>query len=169
VGFKNATDGTLQVAIDAVRSAAHPHRFLSVTKAGHSVIFTTRGNRNTHIILRGGKEPNYSAVNVAKAVTALEAAGQAPRLMIDLSHANSLKRHQLQMQVGREVATQLSNGNRHVIGVMIESHLMAGRQDFGPSQDLVYGQSVTDACLGWEESAQLLRILAEAVRNRRAQ
>ncbi|MCP4043816.1 MAG: 3-deoxy-7-phosphoheptulonate synthase AroG [Gammaproteobacteria bacterium] len=168
VGFKNATDGSLKVAIDAIRSAAHPHHFLSVTKAGHSAIFSTRGNQDTHIILRGGNEPNYSTVNVAKSVSALEASGVPPRLMIDFSHANSLKKHELQAQVGREVAIQISAGNTRIIGVMIESHLIPGRQNLVPGQKLIYGQSITDACMGWDESELLLHVLADAVSKRRA-
>ncbi len=168
VGFKNSTDGSLRVAIDAIGSASHPHHFLSVTKAGRSAIFSTSGNRDCHIILRGGtKGPNYDPESVANAVKQLELAGLPPRLMIDCSHANSLKQHERQMMVGRSVAEQLATGNTHIMGVMIESHLVAGRQDIEPGKELTFGQSITDACLGWDESASLVQELAAAVRQRR--
>ncbi len=167
VGFKNGTDGTLQVAIDAIRSASQPHQFLSLTKAGHSAIFATSGNEDCHIILRGGKEPNYGASHVQEAAQQLEAAGLAPRLMIDFSHGNSSKEYLRQLEVGADVAAQVTDGDLHIMGVMIESHLKAGRQDVVPGQPLERGQSITDACIGWEDSEQLMEQLAGAVRRRR--
>ena len=167
VGFKNGTDGTLSIAIDAIRAASQPHNFLSLTKAGHSAIFSTTGNEDCHIILRGGREPNYDAKNVAIAVNELEGAGLNPKLMIDVSHANSRKQHEKQIEVGHDVAGQISAGNKHIMGVMIESHLKAGRQNVEAGKELVYGQSITDACIGWDDSEPLLRVLAEAVRQRR--
>jgi 3-deoxy-7-phosphoheptulonate synthase len=167
VGFKNGTDGTLSIAIDAIRAASQPHNFLSLTKAGHSAIFSTTGNEDCHIILRGGREPNYDAQSVAIAVNELESAKQNPKLMIDFSHANSRKQHEKQIEVGHDVAGQIAAGNKHIMGVMIESHLKAGRQNVEPGKELVYGQSITDACIGWDDSEPLLRVLAEAVRQRR--
>ena len=169
VGFKNSTDGTLKVAIDAIGAAGRPHNFLSVTKSGNSAIFATTGNDDCHIILRGGRQPNYDAESVARAVAELEKAGLEPMLMIDFSHANSQKDFARQMAVGRDVAAQIAAGNRHIMGAMIESHLLEGRQDNTGGSDLVYGQSITDACLGWEDSEVLLRELAAAVRARREQ
>lgn len=168
VGFKNGTDGNLKIAIDAVRAAAQPHHFLSLTKAAHSAIFSTSGNRDCHIILRGGKDPNYDAASVNSAATQLKAAGLPARLMIDFSHANSRKRHERQLEVGRDVAQQIAGGDDQIMGVMIESHLKAGRQDVVAGQELVYGQSITDACIGWEDSVPLLQELAAAVSERRA-
>lgn len=167
VGFKNGTDGNLKVAIDAVRAAAQPHHFLSLTHAAQSAIFSTTGNADCHIILRGGKEPNYDAASVSRAAQQLEAAALPPRLMIDCSHANSRKRHELQLEVGKEIARQVATGDRRIIGVMIESHLREGRQDTHKGRPLVYGQSITDACLGWQDTEPLLRELATAVQNRR--
>ncbi len=171
VGFKNGTDGTLTVAIDAMRAAMRPHCFLSMTKAGHSAIFSTSGNEDCHIILRGGKQPNYDAKNVKIATDGLKEAGVNPRIMIDFSHANSQKKFQRQLDVGKEVAQQISGGNELIMGVMIESHLKEGRQDIdsaaSPDQ-LVYGQSITDACISWEQTKPLLDMLAGAVKDRRA-
>ncbi len=167
VGFKNGTDGTLSVAIDAIRAASHPHCFLSLTKEGHSAIFSTAGNEDCHIILRGGKKPNYDAVSVTKAISELKAGGLPARLMVDCSHANSMKDHQRQLTVGSDVASQIAAGNKAIIGVMIESHLQAGRQDVQPGQALTYGQSITDACISWDDSTGMLETLAEAVRGRR--
>jgi 3-deoxy-7-phosphoheptulonate synthase len=167
VGFKNSTDGSLQVAIDAIRSASRPHHFLSVTKAGHSAIFSTAGNNDCHIILRGGREPNYDAQSVEKAAAQLKAAGLPPRLMIDCSHANSRKDPSRQVGVARSVAEQLAAGDRRIMGVMLESHLVAGRQDAEEGRELTYGQSITDACMGWDDSEQVLEDLAAAVRARR--
>ncbi len=166
VGFKNGTDGSLNIAIDAIRSAAHPHHFMSLTREGRSAIFSTAGNEDTHIILRGGNgEPNYDAEHVARAAAELADAGLPPRLMVDCSHANSRKEPRRQLEVARDVAGQLAGGSRNIIGVMVESHLHEGRQEIG--DDMAYGQSVTDACLGWEESEVLARELAEAIRARR--
>ena len=167
VGFKNGTDGTLSIAIDAIRAASQPHNFLSLTKAGHSAIFATTGNEDCHIILRGGREPNYDADSVAVAVNALETAGLSGKLMIDFSHANSRKQHERQIEVGHDVAGQIAAGNEHIMGVMIESHLKAGRQNTEAGKELVYGQSITDACISWDDSEPLLRALAKAVQQRR--
>lgn len=167
VGFKNGTDGTLSIAIDAIRAASQPHNFLSLTKAGHSAIFATTGNEDCHIILRGGREPNYDADSVAVAVNALETAGLSGKLMIDFSHANSRKQHERQIEVGHDVAGQIAAGNEHIMGVMIESHLKAGRQSAEAGKELVYGQSITDACISWDDSEPLLRALAKAVQQRR--
>ncbi|WJW76738.1 3-deoxy-7-phosphoheptulonate synthase AroG [Thiohalobacter sp. IOR34] len=167
VGFKNATDGTLRVAVDAIGAASRPHHFLSLTKEGHSAIFSTAGNEDCHIILRGGRQPNYDAASVAQAAEELQAAGLAPRIMIDFSHANSLKQPQRQLEVGKDVAAQIAAGDRRIIGAMIESHLLPGRQDAKPGEPLTFGQSITDACIGWEDSVPLLEQLAEAVRQRR--
>jgi 3-deoxy-7-phosphoheptulonate synthase len=167
VGFKNGTDGNLKIAVDAIRASQSPHHFLSVTKAGHSAIVHTTGNEDTHIILRGGKQPNFDAASVEAACGELSKAGLAARVMIDFSHANSQKDYQRQLAVGADVAGQIANGEDRIFGVMVESHLKAGRQDLVVGKELVYGQSITDACIGWEESAGLLRQLAEAVRQRR--
>jgi 3-deoxy-7-phosphoheptulonate synthase len=167
VGFKNGTDGRLNIAIDAMRAAARPHHFMSLTKAGHSAIFSTTGNRDTHVILRGGRRPNYDAESVEIASREMEAAGLEPRLMIDFSHANSHKKYERQVDVGRDVAGQIARGDARIMGAMIESNLVAGRQDNKAGNPLVYGQSITDACLGWEDSEPLLRVLADAVRGRR--
>lgn len=169
VGFKNSTDGTLHVAVDAIRAASCPHHFLSLTKAGRSAIFATKGNEDCHIILRGGRAPNYHSDSVNRAASQLKAAGLPLRLMIDFSHANSQKHHERQLDVSRDVAHQVARGDRRIIGVMVESHLKAGRQSVTPDRPLVYGQSITDACIGWEESVPLLEQLAEAVRERRTQ
>jgi len=168
VGFKNGTDGNLKIAVDAIRTSQHPHHFLSVTKTGHSAIVSTMGNDDCHVILRGGKQPNYNAESVASACKELAAGGLPERLMIDLSHSNSQKDYRRQVEVGRNVAGQLAAGDRHIIGVMIESHLNAGRQDLAPGKELAYGQSITDACIGWDESVTLLDELAQSVRARRA-
>jgi len=168
VGFKNATDGGIKIAIDAINSAMSPHHFLSVTKEGRSAIFSTTGNPDSHIILRGGKDqPNYDAVNVEKVASGLEKAHLKANIMIDFSHANSLKQCQRQMVVAEDVGGQIARGDKRIIGVMIESHLKAGRQDVVKDVPLVYGQSITDACLGWEDTQQVLEQLAEAVQQRR--
>jgi 3-deoxy-7-phosphoheptulonate synthase len=168
VGFKNATDGSSKVAIDAMHAAARPHVFMSLTKDGNSAIFSTTGNPDTHIILRGGSRPNYDTESVNMAAEQMEAAGLEPRLMIDFSHANSRKRPEKQIDVGRDVAGQIARGDRRIMGVMIESHLVAGRQDVIAGKPLVYGQSITDACISWDDSVPLLRELAAGVRARRA-
>lgn len=167
VGFKNGTDGTLRVAIDAIRAASVPHRFLSMTKAGHSAIFSTNGNEDCHLILRGGKKPNYDADSVNRAIEEERSSGISPRLMVDFSHANSEKKHERQLDVGRAVAAQITEGNEAIIGVMIESHLQAGRQNVVKGESLEYGKSITDACISWEQSEPLLRELAQAVQQRR--
>ena len=167
VGFKNGTDGNIKIAVDAIRAAQAPHHFLSVTKAGHSAIVSTAGNEDCHIILRGGKQPNYDAASVDAAARGLAEAGLAQRLMIDFSHANSSKNPQKQVDVGEDVARQIAGGEDRIFGVMVEGHLKAGRQDLLPGKPLVYGQSITDGCIGWEDSRKLLDSLAEAVRRRR--
>jgi 3-deoxy-7-phosphoheptulonate synthase len=167
VGFKNGTDGNVRIAVDALKAARTPHHFLSVTKAGQSAIVSTNGNEDCHIILRGGKHPNYDAASVDAAAKELAAAGLEQRLMIDCSHSNSQKMYQRQIDVAREIARQVATGEDRVIGLMVESHLKAGRQDLVPGKPLAYGQSITDACIAWEDSVPLLRNLAEAVRKRR--
>ena len=162
VGFKNGTDGKLKIAIDAISAASHPHHFLSVTKAGHSAIVHTAGNPDCHVILRGGKEPNYSAEHVKAAAEQLDKAGVTPRLMVDFSHANSRKDYTRQMEVARDVAAQLQNGEQNIMGIMVESHLVEGRQD----KPETYGQSITDACIGWDATEELLALMAEANRGR---
>ena len=167
VGFKNGTDGNVRIAIDAIRAAASPHHFLSVTKAGHSAIVSTVGNEDCHLILRGGKTSNYDAASVDAACKELGGAGIAARVMIDFSHANSRKQYQLQVEVAREVGEQIAAGDERIFGVMVESHLKAGRQDITPGKPLEYGLSVTDACIGWEDSLTVLDTLSAAVRRRR--
>jgi 3-deoxy-7-phosphoheptulonate synthase len=167
VGFKNGTDGNLKIAVDAIRTSQHPHCFLSVTKAGHSAIVLTTGNEDCHVILRGGKKPNYDASSVEIASKQLSSAGLAKRLMIDASHSNSEKDFKRQMVVSHAIAEQIDAGDNRIMGVMIESHLKEGRQDLSPDKDLCYGQSITDACIGWEDTVVLLEELAQAVRSRR--
>lgn len=168
VGFKNGTGGTVQIAIDAVRSSAHPHHFLSVTKQGVAAIFATAGNPECHLILRGGSAgPNYAAEHVRQAVSALERAGLPARVLIDCSHANSGKRPERQPEVLRDVASQVAHGDGGIFGVMLESFLLEGRQDHTPGSPLAFGQSITDACLGWENTEPLFSELARAVRERR--
>ncbi len=167
VGFKNGTDGNMKIAVDAIKSAQHPHSFLSVTKGGHSAIVSTRGNEDCHVILRGGKAPNYDAASVQAAAEEIGKAGLAQRLMVDCSHANSSKKHENQIPVSADVARQMANGDSRIIGVMVESHLVAGRQDIVPGQPLTFGQSVTDACINWEDSLGVLDTLAQGVRERR--
>ncbi|WNN49652.1 3-deoxy-7-phosphoheptulonate synthase AroG [Siccibacter colletis] len=167
VGFKNGTDGTIKVAIDAINAASAPHCFLSVTKWGHSAIVNTSGNGDCHIILRGGKEPNYSAAHVAEVKSGLEKAGLAPQVMIDFSHANSSKQFKKQMEVGADVCNQLAHGENAIVGVMIESHLVEGNQSLESGEPLVYGKSVTDGCIGWEDTDVILHQLAAAVKARR--
>jgi 3-deoxy-7-phosphoheptulonate synthase len=167
VGFKNGTDGNIRIALDAIRAARSPHHFIAVTKAGRAAIATTTGNEDCHMILRGGKQPNYHAADVFAAVKSLAEASIQPRIMIDFSHGNSARDPRKQLDVGRNVAAQIAAGDGNIFGVMVESHLKAGRQDLLPGKDLVYGLSITDACVGWEESLVLLDWLAEAVRERR--
>ncbi|MDQ6993119.1 MAG: 3-deoxy-7-phosphoheptulonate synthase [Mariprofundus sp.] len=167
VGFKNGTNGGFQIAIDAIRAASHAHVFLSLTKAGKSAIFSTAGNEDSHIILRGGKEPNYDAKSVAEVGLALEAAGLNNCLMVDCSHANSSKQFKRQIDVGHDLSLQIAAGNSHISGVMIESHLHEGRQNIIAGQKPEFGISITDACLGWDDSEALLKELAAAVHTRR--
>ena len=167
VGFKNGTDGNVRIAIDAIRAAQSPHHFLSVTKAGHSAIVSTSGNEDCHVILRGGKEPNYDATHVDAAAREIAAAALAARLMIDFSHANSVKDFKRQIAVANDVAAQIAAGEDRIMGVMVESHLVEGRQNLVPEQPLEYGKSITDACIGWEDSVSVLETLAQSVRARR--
>ncbi len=171
IGFKNGTDGNLKIAIDAIQAASQPHHFLSVHKNGQVAIVSTTGNQDCHVILRGGKTPNYDAAHVAQACAEIEAARLPCNLMVDFSHANASKQHERQRDVARDVAAQVAAGNRCIFGAMIESHLVAGAQKFTPGIDdaanLAYGQSITDACLGWDDSAAVLQTLSEAVRKRR--
>jgi 3-deoxy-7-phosphoheptulonate synthase len=172
IGFKNGTDGNLKIAIDAIQAAARPHHFLSVHKNGQVAIVETRGNKDCHVILRGGKTTNYDAASVAAARKELEAAKLDPVLMIDCSHANSSKQHQRQIDVANDLGAQLAAGEQAIFGVMVESHLVAGAQKFSPGKDdpaqLVYGQSITDACIGWDDSAAVLDTLSRAVEARRS-
>jgi 3-deoxy-7-phosphoheptulonate synthase len=167
VGFKNGTDGNIKIAVDAVLAAAQPHHFMAVTKSGQTAIAATHGNEDCHVILRGGKLPNYDAANVAAACAALAKAGLGERLMIDASHANSGKQPDNQPRVVADIAEQLEAGESRIQGVMVESHLVAGRQDLVPGCGLVYGQSITDGCIGWDTTVQVLERLAKAVRVRR--
>jgi 3-deoxy-7-phosphoheptulonate synthase len=168
VGFKNATDGDIQVAIDAIKSASQPHHFLSVTKEGHSAIFQTTGNEDCHIILRGGKQPNYDMFSVEDSEKMLAKAGLPARIMIDASHSNSRKIPARQLDVVTDIAAQVARGNRSIIGLMIESNLVEGRQDVVEGKPLTYGQSITDPCVKWDDTLPVLESLAEAVQQRRA-
>ena len=172
VGFKNGTDGNLRIAIDAIQAASRPHHFLSVHKNGQVAIVETKGNKDCHVILRGGKTPNYDAQSVAAACQEIEAAKLPCRLMIDASHANSSKQHQRQIEVMKDVGAQLAAGSRCIFGVMVESHLHDGAQKFSPGKDdpaqLEYGKSITDACIAWDDSVVLLEGLAQAVKARRS-
>lgn len=167
VGFKNGTDGNMRIAVDAIRAASAPHHFLSVTKSGQTAIVSTMGNEDCHVILRGGKEPNFDAPHVEAACKEIAAAGLAARLMVDFSHGNSRKQFKLQMEVSSDVAAQLAAGEERIMGVMVESHINEGRQDLSPDKPLAYGQSITDACINWEDSLTVLDQLAAAVRARR--
>jgi 3-deoxy-7-phosphoheptulonate synthase len=167
VGFKNATNGSLRVALDAIRSASRPHHFLSVTKQGHSAIFSTQGNEDCHVILRGGSRPNYDSESINIAAEEMESNGLKPQLMVDFSHANSRKQHPRQLLVGRDVASQIARGDQRIMGAMLESFIVAGRQDLVEDNPLTYGQSITDACISWDDSVPLLEELAHAVRQRR--
>ena len=169
VGFKNGTDGNINIAIDAIKASSQPHHFLSVTKGGYSAIFSTNGNEDCHIILRGGKDPNYESTFVESACAEIGKAGLKQQLMIDASHANSRKKAENQIAVCADIASQISGGETRIIGVMIESNLVGGRQDLKGGKPLVYGQSITDGCLGWDDSVQVLESLAEAVRARRVE
>jgi 3-deoxy-7-phosphoheptulonate synthase len=167
VGFKNGTDGNVRIALDAIKAASQPHHFLSVTKGGHSAIVSTNGNEDCHMILRGGKAPNYDRASVEAACREAGTAALACRLMIDASHGNSQKKHDNQIAVARDIAEQLADGETRVFGVMVESHLVAGRQDLIAGRGLTYGQSVTDACIGWEDTVPVLESLADGVAERR--
>ncbi len=167
VGFKNGTDGRIQIAIDAIRAAQNPHYFMSLTLQGHSAIFCTSGNDYAHVILRGGSRPNYDRESVNEAAEKLDSIGLNPSIMVDCSHANSQKKFHKQIDVSRDIAHQLKTGQENIFGVMIESHLIEGRQDIEEGSTLTYGQSITDACIGWDDSEMLLRELAEAVRGKR--
>ncbi|MGN0858160.1 MAG: 3-deoxy-7-phosphoheptulonate synthase [Stenotrophomonas sp.] len=168
VGFKNGTGGDIKIAADAVGAASHPHHFLSVTKEGGTAIVSTAGNPDCHVILRGGKTPNFDAASVQATSQVLEKAGIAARLMIDASHANSSKKPENQPAVVADIAGQIAAGEQRIVGVMVESHLVAGRQDLIEGQPLTYGQSITDGCIGWDDSVAVLDTLATAVRQRRA-
>ncbi|MEO8059022.1 MAG: 3-deoxy-7-phosphoheptulonate synthase [Burkholderiales bacterium] len=171
IGFKNGTDGNIRIAIDAIQAASRPHHFLSIHKNGQVAIVETRGNTDCHVILRGGKTPNYDAAHVAAACKEIEAAKLDCTLMVDCSHANSSKQHEKQVDVARDVAAQLNAGSRCIFGVMVESHLQAGAQKFSAGKDdpakLEYGKSITDACIGWEHSLEVLSVLSDAVLARR--
>jgi 3-deoxy-7-phosphoheptulonate synthase len=168
VGFKNGTDGNVQIAVDAIRAASHPHQFLSVTKQGLAAIVVTKGNDTCHVILRGGqRRTNYHAEDVLAAAKTLQRAGVPARIMVDCSHGNSGKDHNRQPVVARDVAAQVAEGSPYVFGLMIESHLVGGRQDVLPGQPLAYGQSITDACLAWDDTVPVLDELAKAARARR--
>ena len=168
MGFKNGTDGNVKIACDAIAAAEHSHSFLSVTKGGISAIVTTTGNEDCHIILRGGKQPNYDAESVNAACEILKANGHREMVMIDASHSNSHKKFKEQIPVVENICKQVSNGDNRIIGVMIESNLVEGNQKIDLEKGLVYGQSVTDACIGWEDTVKLLNDLARAVRDRRS-
>lgn len=167
VGFKNGTDGNVRIASDAIKAASQSHHFLSVTKGGHSAIVATNGNEDCHIILRGGKTPNYDKDSVNAVCQELAGHGLAQRIMIDSSHANSSKKPENQVPVCADIGTQVAAGDTRIIGVMIESHLIGGRQDLVPGKELVYGQSVTDGCIDWDASVKVLEGLAESVKQRR--
>ena len=167
VGFKNATDGTTKVAVDAVGAAIRPHNFLSLNKQGTAGIFSTTGNPDCHVILRGGKKPNYDAESIRAVAMELQTAELPTNIMVDCSHANSSKQHAVQIEVSENICAQLAGGDQYIFGVMVESHLIAGRQDIVPDQALTYGQSITDACIGWEDSEILLDKFSHAVQKRR--
>ncbi len=169
VGFKNGTDGNVKIAIDAINAASHEHVFLSVTKGGHSAIVVTGGNEDCHVILRGGKTTNYDEKSVSECCEKLQAAGLRPSVMVDASHSNSHKKHKEQLTVVQDICRQISSGSYHIMGVMLESNLVEGNQPLvkGKEQELVYGQSITDACLGWDDTAKAIESLAHAVKDRR--
>lgn len=170
IGFKNGTDGNIRIATDAILAAARPHHFLSVHKKGQVAVVQTHGNPDCHLILRGGKNPNYDAASVAQACENLQAAGLPGTLMVDCSHANSAKQHEKQLDVARDIAGQIAGGSQQIFGLMVESHLQAGAQKFTPGKDnankLEYGKSITDACLSWDDSLQVLEVLSAAVLKR---
>ena len=172
IGFKNGTDGNIRIATDAIQAAGRGHHFLSVHKNGQVAVVQTNGNPDCHVILRGGKSPNYDLASVTEACRQLEASGLAPALMVACSHATSSKQHEKQLEVARDVAAQVAGGSRRVFGLMVESHLQAGAQKFTPGKDdaaaLEYGKSITDACLSWSDSLELLDSLSAAVLKRRS-
>ena len=167
VGFKNGTDGNVKIAVDAVHAASQPHHFMAVTKDGQAAVATTSGNGDCHVILRGGKVPNYDAASVGAACAAIDKAGLAGQVMIDVSHANSGKKPENQPLVAEDIAARIAAGEQRILGVMVESHLLGGRQELQPGQPLRYGQSITDGCIDWDTSVQVLQRLAQAVRQRR--
>ena len=167
VGFKNGTDGNVRIAVDAIRAARHPHRFVGVTKEGRSAVVETLGNEDCHLILRGGREPNYDAPSVAAACAELASAGQTPQVMVDASHGNSRKQYRLQIDVMQDVARQVAAGEERIFGGMLESNLVEDRQDLIAGKPLAYGVSITDACIGWDDTVAVLEMLADAVRQRR--
>ena len=169
VGFKNGTDGNVKIAIEAVQAASQPHHFLAVTKQGRSAIAATAGNADCHVILRGGKTPNYDAASVDAVCNTIITAGLKPRVMVDVSHGNSSKKPENQPKVIDDIARQIEANEQRIAGVMIESHLVAGRQDLVAGQPLTYGQSITDGCIDWEASVRVLERLARAVEHRRLQ
>jgi 3-deoxy-7-phosphoheptulonate synthase len=169
VGFKNGTDGNVRIAVDALLAARQKHHFLSVHKSGQVAIVETRGNDDCHIILRGGKAPNYDAASVQAACEELARAKLPERLMIDCSHANSSKQYKRQAEVAKDIAGRLAGGERRIVGIMVESHLVEGRQELEPGKPLAFGQSITDPCLGWQDSVAVLEALAEGIRRRRKQ
>lgn len=168
VGFKNGTDGSVKVAVDAIVAAAAPHAFMGMTKMGQAAIFQTRGNPDCHVILRGGKRPNFDAASVAAACDSLGGAGLRGQVMIDVSHGNSEKQFRRQIEIAADIASRIAAGERRITGVMVESHLHEGQQQLRPGEPLRAGVSITDACIGWEDTAALLQQLADAVRQRRA-
>jgi 3-deoxy-7-phosphoheptulonate synthase len=172
IGFKNGTDGNIKIATDAIQAAAGGHHFLSVHKNGQVAIVQTKGNKDCHVILRGGKAPNYDSDSVAAACKELEAAKLPATLMVDFSHANSAKQHKRQIDVAKDIAGQIAGGSRQVFGVMVESHIHEGAQKFTPGKDdvgaLEYGKSITDACIGWDDSELVLQTLSDAVKARRS-
>ncbi len=167
VGFKNSTNGSIQVAIDAIGSASQPHIFLSITKEGKSAIFNSSGNKDCHVILRGGKLPNFESKFIKETSEILSKSGNPSALMVDMSHGNSQKQFKKQLMVNKDIANQIASGEKSIFGVMIESHLIEGNQSIGPKNSLTYGQSITDACVSWEDTEIMLNLLASAVKSRR--
>ena len=167
VGFKNSTNGSIQVAIDAIGSASQPHIFLSITKEGKSAIFNSSGNKDCHVILRGGKIPNFESKFIKETSSILAKSGNPTSLMVDMSHGNSQKQFKKQLLVNKDIANQIASGERSIFGVMIESHLIEGSQSIGPKESLTYGQSITDACVSWEDTEIMLKLLSSAVKSRR--
>ncbi|MFL2755267.1 MAG: 3-deoxy-7-phosphoheptulonate synthase [Gammaproteobacteria bacterium] len=167
VGFKNSTNGSIQVAIDAIGSASQPHIFLSITKEGKSAIFNSSGNKDCHVILRGGKIPNFESKFIKETSSILAKSGNSTSLMVDMSHGNSQKQFKKQLLVNKDIADQIASGERSIFGVMIESHLVEGNQSIGPKESLTYGQSITDACVSWEDTEVMLKLLSSAVKSRR--